>query len=250
QMADPFLYNTGEKKKNGCLGHEVQIEHIKAYVCRPSFFTDKAVIVAHDIFGWLFPDIRYIVDLIAGHGYITICPDFFKGTDPWKTTDHWADFADWMKTHDPMKVDKEADVVLKYLKEQCGAKKIGIVGFSWGGMAVQKKKKKNPQLTTGVSLYGRIIRDSKKKKNLLNPTFFIFGEKDHTKKKKKVSCTGNYFPFPEKLKQYCKVAYKIKKKKKQVHGFAQLKPEDMKPEDKPYIEEARKDMIDWIKTFI
>ncbi|NXY72015.1 CMBL Carboxymethylenebutenolidase, partial [Glareola pratincola] len=180
QMADPFLYDTGERSQYGCLGHEVQIEHIKAYVCRPSFFTDKAVIVIHDIFGWLFPDIRYIVDLIAGQGYITVCPDFFKGTDPWKTTDHWADFADWMKAHDPVKVDKEADVVLKYLKEQCGAKKIGVIGFSWGGMAVHHLMLKNPQLTAGVSLYGRIIRDSEERYNLLNPTFFIFGEKDHT----------------------------------------------------------------------
>lgn len=54
----------------------------------------------------------------------------------------------------------------------------------------------------------------------------------------------------EKLKQYCKVPYKIKVYPGQVHGFAQLKPEDMKPADKPYIEEARKDMVDWIKTFI
>lgn len=54
----------------------------------------------------------------------------------------------------------------------------------------------------------------------------------------------------EKLKQYCKVAYKIKVYPGQVHGFAQLKPEDMKPDDKPYIEEARKDMIDWLKMFI
>ncbi|NXI65248.1 CMBL Carboxymethylenebutenolidase, partial [Anseranas semipalmata] len=243
QMADPFLYNTGERSGYECFGHEVQIEHIKAYVCRPSFFTDKAVIVIHDIFGWLFPDIRYIVDLIAGHGYITICPDFFKGKDPWKTTDHWHDFADWMKEHDPMKVDREADVVLKYLKEQCDAKKIGIVGFSWGGMAVHHLMLKNPQLTAGVSLYG-IIRDSEERYNLLNPTFFIFGEKDHTISYDQITL------LEEKLKQYCKVAYKIKVYPGQVHGFAQLKPEDMKPADKPYIEEARKDMIDWLKMFI
>ncbi|GAB0183329.1 carboxymethylenebutenolidase [Grus japonensis] len=122
----------------------------------------------------------------------TICPDFFKGTEPWKTTDHWADFADWMKDHDPMKVDK----------------------------------------------------DSEERYNLLNPTFFIFGEKDHTISYDQITL------LEEKLKQYCKVAYKIKVYPGQVHGFAQLKPEDMKPDDKPYIEEARKDMIDWIKIFI
>ncbi|XP_050827515.1 carboxymethylenebutenolidase homolog isoform X2 [Serinus canaria] len=206
-MADPFLYNTGERSHYGCLGHEVQIDYLKAYVCRPSFSTDKAVIVAHDVFGWQFPDIRYIVDLIAGHGYM------------------------------------EADVVLKYLKEQCGAKKIGIVGFSWGGMAVHHLMLKNPQLAAGVSLYG-IVRDSEERYSLLNPTFFIFGEKDHT------ISLDQIFLLEDKLKQYCKVPYKIKVYPGQVHGFAQLKPEDMKPDDKPYIEEARRDMIDWIKMFV
>ncbi|XP_009069605.1 PREDICTED: carboxymethylenebutenolidase homolog [Acanthisitta chloris] len=242
-MADPFLYNTGERARYGCLGHEVQIEYLKAYVCGPTFLTDKAVIVVHDVFGWRFPDIRFIVDFIARHGYIAICPDFFKGSEPWKSTDHWGDFADWMKDHDPMKVDKEADVVLKYLKEQCGAKKIGIVGFSWGGMAVHHLMLKNPQLIAGVSHYG-IIRDSEERYNLLNPTFFIFGEKDHTISLDQVTL------LEEKLQQYCKVQYKIKVYPGQVHGFAQLKPEDMKPDDKPYIEEARKDMIDWIKMFV
>uniref|UniRef100_A0A8C2YDF9 Carboxymethylenebutenolidase homolog n=1 Tax=Coturnix japonica TaxID=93934 RepID=A0A8C2YDF9_COTJA len=207
-MADPFLYNTGERSGYGCLGHEVQIEHIKAYVSP------------------IFPLFLLI-----------------NGKDPWKTTDHWHDFADWMKEHDPMKVDREADVVLKYLKEQCGAKKIGIVGFSWGGMAVHHLMLKNPQLSAGVSLYG-IIRDSEERYDLLNPTFFIFGEKDHTISHDQITL------LDEKLKQYCKVPYKIKVYPGQVHGFAQLKPEDMKPVDKPYIEEARKDMIDWIKTFI
>ncbi|OXB65191.1 hypothetical protein ASZ78_004948, partial [Callipepla squamata] len=217
QMADPFLYNTGERSGYGCLGHELQVEHIKAYVCRPSYFTDKAVIVVHDIFGWMFPDIRYIVDLIAGHGYITICPDFFKGKDPWKPTDHWHDFADWMKKHDPMKVDRT-------FHSSC----------------------KNDNLTNSLFLNYiiGIIRDSEERYNLLNPTFFIFGEKDHTISYDQITL------LDEKLKQHCKVPYKIKVYPGQVHGFAQLKPEDMKPVDKPYIEEARKDMIDWIKTFI
>lgn len=73
QMANEsrlFPCDIGDRFDYECCGKEVQVEHIKAYVCRPSFFTDKAVIVIHDIFGWQFPDIRYIVDLIAGHGYM------------------------------------------------------------------------------------------------------------------------------------------------------------------------------------
>lgn len=50
---------------------------------------------------------------------------------------------------------REVDVVMKYLKEHCGAKNIGVIGFCWGGAAVQHLMLKNPHLKTGVSLYGK-----------------------------------------------------------------------------------------------
>lgn len=53
---------------------------------------------------------------------------------------------------------REVDVVLKYLKEQCGVKEIGVIGFCWGGAAVQHLMLKNPHLKTGVSLYGKCQR--------------------------------------------------------------------------------------------
>uniref|UniRef100_A0A8C4VME4 Carboxymethylenebutenolidase homolog n=1 Tax=Gopherus evgoodei TaxID=1825980 RepID=A0A8C4VME4_9SAUR len=231
--AQPFLYDIGKRTDYVGLGHEEQVEHIKAYVCKPSSVTDKAVIVIHDIYGWQFPDIRYITDLVAAEGYVAICPDFFLGKKPWTSADHWAEFRDWLKDRDPTKVDKEADV------------KIGVIGFSWGGMAVHHLMLKNPELKTGVSLYG-IIRDSDDRYNLLNPTFFIFGEKDHTISYDQVSI----ILLEKKLKQYCQVEYRIKVYPGQIHGFAELKPDDMKPRDKPYIEEARKDMMNWLKTYV
>lgn len=51
------------------MGQEVQVEHIKAYVTKAPFHTDKAVIVIQDIFGWQLPNTRYMADLIAGNGY-------------------------------------------------------------------------------------------------------------------------------------------------------------------------------------
>uniref|UniRef100_A0A8C4VUW6 Carboxymethylenebutenolidase homolog n=1 Tax=Gopherus evgoodei TaxID=1825980 RepID=A0A8C4VUW6_9SAUR len=225
--AQPFLYDIGKRTDYVGLGHEEQVEHIKAYVCKPSSVTDKAVIVIHDIYGWQFPDIRYITDLVAAEGYVAICPDFFLGKKPWTSADHWAEFRDWLKDR------------------ACSAKKIGVIGFSWGGMAVHHLMLKNPELKTGVSLYG-IIRDSDDRYNLLNPTFFIFGEKDHTISYDQVSI----ILLEKKLKQYCQVEYRIKVYPGQIHGFAELKPDDMKPRDKPYIEEARKDMMNWLKTYV
>uniref|UniRef100_A0A8C5RH28 Carboxymethylenebutenolidase homolog n=1 Tax=Laticauda laticaudata TaxID=8630 RepID=A0A8C5RH28_LATLA len=239
----PFQYDIGRRRNYEGRGREVQIQNIKAYVCQPASDTNKAVILVHDIFGWQFPDTRYVADIIASNGYTTICPDFFLGKVPWTPNDHWQNFGDWLKNRDPMKVDKTVDMVLKYLKEQYNAIGIGIVGFSWGGMAVHHMMLTNPELKAGVSLYG-IIRDSETRYNLLNPTFFIFGEKDHTISLKQISL------LEEKLTEYCNVNYKIKVYPGQVHGFAQCKPEDMKPKDEPYAEEARMDLIEWLNRYI
>ncbi|KAH1176951.1 hypothetical protein KIL84_010653 [Mauremys mutica] len=172
-----------------------------------------------------------------------ICPDFFVGQKPWEPSDDWSTFNDWLKTRDASKVDREADVVLKYLKEQCNAKKIGVIGFCWGGMAVHHLMLKNPELKTGVAIYG-VIKYFEDRYSLLHPTFFIFGEND------------DYIPLEQvtlleqKLKQHCKVDYRVKIYPGQTHGFVHRKREDMNPQDKPYIEEARKDMLNWLNKYL
>ncbi|XP_077166014.1 carboxymethylenebutenolidase homolog isoform X2 [Paroedura picta] len=203
----PFQYDIGRRSNYVGRGQETQMEDIKAYVCQPSFPTGKAVIVVHDIYGWQFPDTRYIADIIAAEGYLT------------------------------------AEIVMKCLKQQYNVKKIGIVGFSWGGMAAHHLMLTNPELKTGISAYG-IIRDSGDRYTLLNPTFFIFGEKDHTISKDQVTL------LEQKLKEYCRVDYKVKVYPGQVHGFAQCKPEDTRPKDAPYVEEARIDMVAWLDRFL
>ncbi|NWS04920.1 carboxymethylenebutenolidase homolog [Motacilla alba alba] len=239
----PCPCDIGDRFDYGGRGQEVQVGHIKAYVCKPPASADKAVIVIHDIFGWQLPNTRYIADMLTTNGYIAICPDFFVGQEAWKPSNDWASFEDWVKTRDAGKIDKEVDVVLKYLKEQCGAKKIGVIGFCWGGAAVQHLMLKNPHLKTGVSLYGVISR-FEDKHSLLHPTFFIFGEKDNIIPLEQVTL------LEQKLKQNCKVDYEVKIYPGQTHGFVHRKREDINPQDKPYIEEGRKDMINWLNKYL
>ncbi|CAM5091835.1 unnamed protein product [Eretmochelys imbricata] len=102
---------------------------------------------------------------------------------------------------------------------------------------------KYPELKAGVSVYG-IIRDSDDRYNLLKPTFFIFGEKDDVIPLDQVTL------LEQKLKQHCKVDYRVKTYPGQTHGFVHRRREDINPQDKPYIEEARKDMISWLNKYI
>ncbi|KAM4689794.1 carboxymethylenebutenolidase homolog [Discoglossus pictus] len=241
--ARPCPCDLGDKFDYGGHGQELQIDHIKAYVTKPQTSTDKAVIVVQDIFGWELPNTRFIADLVAAHGYIAVCPDFFVGQDPWKPTDDWSTFPEWLKTRPATKVNKEVDVVLKYLKEQCKVKKIGIIGFCWGGIVTHHVMLNYPEVKAGVSFYG-IIRDEDDRYDLKNPTLFVFAEVDHVVPLEQVTI------LEQRLKEHAKVDFQVKVFPKQTHGFVHRKKEDINPEDKPFIEEARKDMLEWLHKYI
>lgn len=53
-----------------------------------------------------------------------------------------------------------------------------------------------------------------------------------------------------KLKEKCTVDYQVKIFPGQTHGFVHRKREDMNPVDKPCIQEARTDMLNWFNKYI
>ncbi|KAG7488569.1 hypothetical protein MATL_G00035930 [Megalops atlanticus] len=241
--AKPCPCHIGDKMEYGGLGEEVEIEHIKAYVVNPSLVSEKAVIVIQDIYGWKLPNTRYIADLLASNGYIAICPDFFVGKEPWDPNQDWSTFQEWLKDRKATHINKEVDAVLRYLKEQRGAKRIAVVGFCWGGVATHHLALQYPEIKAGVSVYG-IIRDTDDRYQLKSPTLFIFGEKDDVIPLDQVTV------LEKKLQEKCPVDFQVKIFPGQTHGFVHRKREDINPNDKPFIEEARIDMLNWLNKYI
>ncbi|KAK2119861.1 hypothetical protein P7K49_001247 [Saguinus oedipus] len=142
--------------------------------------------------------------------------------EPWDPSDDWSIFPEWLKTRNARKIDRENDAVLKYLKQQCHAQKIGV---------------------DRGSVYG-IIKDSEDIYNLKKPTLFIFAENDAVILLKKVSL------LTQKLKEHCKVEYQIKTFSGQTHRFMHWKREDCSPADMPYIDEARRNLIEWLNKYM
>lgn len=73
QMANesrPFPCDIRDRFDYECCGQEVQVEHIKAYVCKPLASAVKAVIVIQNKFGWQLPNMRYMADMIAANGHM------------------------------------------------------------------------------------------------------------------------------------------------------------------------------------
>lgn len=227
----------------GGLGQEVQIDHIKAYVVKPSTVSDKAIIVIQDIFGWQLPNTRYMADMLSANGYIAVCPDFYVGKEPWSPSHDWSKFQEWYEDKKPTNINKEVDVVLRYLKEQCGAKHIGAVGFCWGGAATHYLALQYPEVKAGVSFYG-IIQEREEIYGLKSPTLFVFAENDHVIPLDQVEA------LEVKLKKKCTVDYQVKIFPGQTHGFVHRKREDINPADKPSIQEARTDMLNWLNKYI
>lgn len=228
----------------GGLGQDVQIEHTKGYVVRPSAASDRAVIVIHDIYGWQLPNTRYMADTLAANGYIAVCPDFYPGKESWKTSDDWNKFDEWLADKKPTNINKEVDVTLKYLTEQCGAKHIGVIGFCWGGAATHYLASHYPQIKTGVSFYGILRNVDDSFAALKSPTLFVFAENDHVIPLDQVNV------LDAELKQKCKVDYQLKVFPGQTHGFVHRKREDINPQDRPSIQEARTDMMEWLNKYM
>lgn len=221
----------------------MQIDHIKAYIVKPKAPTEKAIIVIQDIFGWQLPNTRYMADMLASNGYIAICPDFFVGKQPWSPTDDWATFQQWLEDKNPTKINREVDVVLKYLKEKCGSKRIGVVGFCWGGVATHYISLQYPEIKAGVSVYG-IVREKEDRYELKSPTLFIFAEKDAVIPLEQVT------NLEANLKEKCTVDFQVKIFPDQTHGFVHRKREDINEADKRYIQEARGDLINWLNKYV
>uniref|UniRef100_A0A3B4WYK7 Carboxymethylenebutenolidase homolog n=1 Tax=Seriola lalandi dorsalis TaxID=1841481 RepID=A0A3B4WYK7_SERLL len=236
--AKPCPCDIGDQMEYGGLGQEVQLEHTKAYVVKPSTASDKAIIVIQDIYGWQLPNTRYMADMLATNGYIAVCPDFYVGKEPWSPSHDWSKFQEWLEDKKPTNINKEVDVVLRFLKEQCGAKHIGAVGFCWGGVATHYLALQYAEVKAGVSVYGMSLLEDRYE--LKSPTLFIFGEKDEVIPLDQVT----------KLKEKCTVDYQVKIFPGQTHGFVHRKREDINPTDKPSIQMARTDMLNWLNKYM
>ncbi|KAJ8010873.1 hypothetical protein DPEC_G00079660 [Dallia pectoralis] len=234
--AKPCPCDIGDRLEYRGVGQEVQIEHIKAYVVKPPSHSDKAVIVIQDIYGWQLANTRYMADMLASNGYTAVCPDFFTGKEAWNPAGDWSTFQQWLEDKKPTDINKEVDAVLRFLKDQCGARSIGAVGFCWGGVATHYLALQYPEVKAGVSVYG-IVREREDRYDLKSPTLFIFGEKDDVIPLDQVSA------LEKNLKEKCTtVDYQVKIFSGQTHGFVHRKKEDINSADQPKIQEVTQPM--------
>lgn len=95
---------------------------------------EKAIIFLTDIIG-IYNNSQLLADEFANNGYLTVVPDLFQG-DPIKLGDMEAGKANlpaWIGKHQPANVDPVVEATIKYVREELGVKKVGAVGYCFGG---------------------------------------------------------------------------------------------------------------------
>lgn len=106
----------------------------------------------------------------------------FRG-NAWKKSHPSAEFEHWLSKQVPERVARDIDTCTKWMIDEFMAagisKKIGILGFSFGGGHLIEALSRDEQayFGTGICFYGTNV-DSSKGSNIRVPVLFVCGDND------------------------------------------------------------------------
>ena len=117
-----------------------------------------AVIIVHEIFG-LNPHIRDVAARLAQAGYIALAPDLFtrEGTPPKVEGNNFAPVMEMVGKIPDAQIMADLKSGVAFLQKRKDAnRKVGVVGFCWGGRVSMLSAALVPELKAAVAFYGRI----------------------------------------------------------------------------------------------
>lgn len=98
----------------------------------------NAILILTDVYGYTFPNTRLIADAFASLGYFTVIPDLFRGSEvPFPPPSDF-NLQEYIKNTMPRvdSVDPIIEQTIRWLKGEKGVKKVGAVGYCFGGKYV------------------------------------------------------------------------------------------------------------------
>ncbi|KAH7306231.1 hypothetical protein KP509_22G002600 [Ceratopteris richardii] len=141
-----------------------------------------AVLLLTDAFGYNSNDTRDFAYRLSCFGYNVLVPDLFQGT-PWDKGSSLNEFKHWEAGHSPERVEKVIRTAADWLREEITAagvsKKLGLLGFSFGGGHILEVLAKDTQdlYATAVCVYPTRL-DEIPVSNIRVPILLIGGDKD------------------------------------------------------------------------
>ena len=149
---------------------------VRAYVATPSTPGPHPVVVMIHEFWGLNPDIVSKADLLAEEGYLVVAPDVMRGS-----TTGYIPSAIYQVISTPAdEVNQDLDAVIAWAGTAPDAdpRRIGIVGFCFGGRSSLLYSLHNPTLQATAVFYGEPVTDPARLAKLEGPVLGIFGGAD------------------------------------------------------------------------
>jgi dienelactone hydrolase len=100
-------------------------------------------------------------DSMAKAGYFVVMPDLFDGDPiPLDAIEKGFEFPPWLSKHPPERVDSIVEATIKEMRERYGVKKIGAVGYCFGGRYVVRFLAKDKGLDAGFAAHPSLVESS------------------------------------------------------------------------------------------
>jgi len=221
-------------------GEETTLGKNKAYVTGTN--KDAAILMIHDVFGWALPNARLLADHYAKEAHATVyLPDYFDGQapapetmdDPEKRKNF--DLMGFMGKHNKDIRGPEMVEHATTLKSQY--KKVGAIGFCYGGWAVFRLGAKGAGLVDAISTAHPSALTKEEIDNVGVPVQILAPETDPL--------------FTPELKEYANkviptlgVEYDYQYFPEVVHGFA-VRGDPNDPKSKKALERAKNAAVSW-----
>jgi len=127
-----------------------------------------------DVLGMDFPNAQLIADQFAQNGYLTVIPDVFNGSEvPFPPPESF-DLQEYVETIMPKTgtVDPMFETVIKHLRDELGIKRLGGVGYCFGGKYVCRFLKegglRNGGIDAGFTAHPSFV-DAEEVRNIRGP---------------------------------------------------------------------------------
>jgi len=221
-------------------GTESTIAGNKTYVAGDN--KDVAILMIHDVFGWTLPNLRLLADHFAKEADATVyLPDFFDGEvvtpetmeDPKKREAF--DIMAFIGRNGKEKRFPEMVAVTKELKSK--HKKIGAIGYCYGGWAVFQLGAKGMNLVDAISTAHPSLATKEEISNIGVPVQILAPETDQM--------------LTPELKEFCNstiptlgVEYDYQYFPGLSHGFA-ARGDPSNPAEKKGLERAKNAAVHW-----
>lgn len=224
---------------------------------------DKTVVIITDVFGYELPNGRLLADEIATQGeYRVLVPDFFQGDSMdsrilenmeaknksivKKVTDTagmLASGAPWMFRHREAAARPVVEGFMKQLRQDEAVKKVGAVGFCWGGrwsiLLAQ-----TDLVDASVACHPSLLSVPADYKAVKKPLCICVGDNDDMFKGKDLTKTNDYFKNERKDVEFEMLVIPGAK-----HGYA-IRGDPRDPEQKKQKDQSTAKTVSWFKAHL